>query len=79
VGKKALTTGLLVVGGALVAEHFFAPKGTSIASRMFGTLSGKRALTGWGHGEMPSPFGYSAYGAYGWPYGGGGHGGYPYG
>lgn len=35
-------------------------------------------VTGWGHVEMPSPFGVSAYGAAGWPNGGGGHGGYPY-
>jgi hypothetical protein len=35
-------------------------------------------MTGWGHGEMPTPFGVSAYGYRGWPAGGGGHGGYPY-
>jgi hypothetical protein len=35
-------------------------------------------MTGWGHGEMPTPFGLSLYSRDGWPNGGGGHGGYPY-
>jgi len=33
---------------------------------------------GWGHVEMPAPFGDSPYVRDGWPYEGGGHGGYPY-
>jgi hypothetical protein len=121
--KSSLKVGLLVVGGALVIEHFVSPKGSSILSKTFGSLgkhvtsghwahddvgnvyrisddgtfvsvhpdmrltksgryesiSAPAPFTGWGHGEMPSPFGYSAYGSYGWPHGGGGHGGYPYG
>lgn len=42
-----------------------------------GSKSGPEAL-GWGHGEMPTPFGYSPYVRDGWPRGGGGHGGYPF-
>jgi hypothetical protein len=35
-------------------------------------------MTGWGHVEMPTPFGDNVYSRDGWPNGGGGHGGYPY-
>jgi hypothetical protein len=56
--------------GALVLQHLIAPKGTSIVSKVF---------TGWGHGEMPSPFGRGG-APWGLGYGGGGgHGGWPYG
>lgn len=61
---------LAAAGGALVLQHFLAPKGTSIVSKAF---------TGWGHGEMPTPFGRGG-APYGFGYGGGGgHGGWPYG
>jgi hypothetical protein len=58
------------LGGALLLQHLIAPKGTSIVSKVF---------TGWGHGEMPSPFGRGG-APWGLGYGGGGgHGGWPYG
>jgi hypothetical protein len=70
---KKLKTWQLVIGGvvgALVVQHLIAPKGTSIVSKVF---------TGWGHGEMPTPFGRGG-APWGLGYGGGGgHGGWPYG
>jgi hypothetical protein len=71
-GKKLKTWQLVLGGavGALLLQHLIAPKGTSIVSKVF---------TGWGHGEMPSPFGRGG-APWGLGYGGGGgHGGWPYG
>ncbi len=71
--KMKLKTWQLVLGGiagALVVQHLIAQKGTSIVSKVF---------AGWGHGEMPTPFGRGG-APWGLGYGGGGgHGGYPYG
>ena len=61
---------LATAGGALLLEYLLVPKGTSIVSKVF---------TGWGHGEMPTPFGRGGP-PFGFGYGGGGgHGGWPYG